>query len=83
MGLVVMLVILYWANLNMWVNDIPLNGRTYATTGMFAWPRAVCADLDRTMARGWEWPKASLLDTIGIAFCATRGNYGIYDKVVI
>ena len=31
LGLVVMLVILYWANLNMWVNDIPLNGRTYAT----------------------------------------------------
>jgi uncharacterized membrane protein len=31
LGLVVMLVILYWANLNMWVNEIPLNGRTYAT----------------------------------------------------
>ena len=24
-----MLVILYWANLNMWVNDIPLGGVTY------------------------------------------------------
>jgi uncharacterized membrane protein len=21
--------VLYWANLNMWVNDIPLNGRVY------------------------------------------------------
>ena len=24
-----MLVVLYWANLNMWYNDIPLNGKTY------------------------------------------------------
>ena len=26
---IVMLVVLYWANLNMWVNDIPLNGINY------------------------------------------------------
>ena len=25
-----MLVVLYWANLNMWVNNIPLDGKTYA-----------------------------------------------------
>jgi len=28
---VAMLVVLYWANLNMWVNDIPLNGVRYGT----------------------------------------------------
>ena len=26
---IAMLVVLYWANLNMWVNDIPLNGINY------------------------------------------------------
>ena len=26
-----MLVVLYWANLNMWVNGIPLNGVRYGT----------------------------------------------------
>ena len=26
---IAMLVVLYWANLNMWVNDIPLNGTNY------------------------------------------------------
>lgn len=31
MGGVAMLVVLYWANLNMWVNDIPLNGVRYGT----------------------------------------------------
>lgn len=25
------LVVLYWANLHMWVNDVPLDGRTFAT----------------------------------------------------
>ena len=25
-----MLVVLYWANLNMWVNDIPLDGNTFS-----------------------------------------------------
>ncbi|MBI87551.1 MAG: hypothetical protein CMB67_00770 [Euryarchaeota archaeon] len=30
LGIALMLVVLYWANLNMWINDIPLNGRTYA-----------------------------------------------------
>ena len=29
-GITLMLVVLYWANLNMWVNDIPLDGKTYA-----------------------------------------------------
>ena len=29
-GIAAMLVVLYWANLNIWVNDIPLNGQTYA-----------------------------------------------------
>jgi len=28
---IVMLVVLYWANFNMWVNDIPLNGVKYGT----------------------------------------------------
>jgi len=28
---ILMLVALYWANLNMWVNDIPLNGVKYGT----------------------------------------------------
>tara|TARA_Y100001970_G_scaffold281076_1_gene391117 strand:- start:437 stop:847 length:411 start_codon:yes stop_codon:yes gene_type:complete len=31
LGISLMLVVLYWANLNMWLNDIPLNGKTYAT----------------------------------------------------
>ncbi len=30
LALTLMLVVLYWANLNMWINDIPLNGKTYA-----------------------------------------------------
>ena len=29
-GVTLMLLVLYWANLNMWLNDIPLNGKTYA-----------------------------------------------------
>ena len=29
LGLTLMLIMLYWANLNMWVNEIPLNGRVY------------------------------------------------------
>ena len=28
-----MLVVLYWANLNMWVNDIPIGGSTLTTKG--------------------------------------------------
>ena len=28
-----MLVILYWANLNMWINDIPIGGSTLSTNG--------------------------------------------------
>ena len=31
LAITLMLVVLYWANLNMWINDIPLNGKTYAT----------------------------------------------------
>ena len=31
-SMAILLTILYWANLNMWINDIPLNGRTYANT---------------------------------------------------
>ena len=31
-SIAVLLIILYWANLNMWINNIPLNGQTYATT---------------------------------------------------
>jgi len=27
--MVLMLITLYWANLNMWINDIPLSGNTY------------------------------------------------------
>ena len=30
-GVTLMLLVLYWANLNMWVNDIPLSGKTYAS----------------------------------------------------
>ena len=30
-GMAWMLVVLYWANLNMWINDIPLNDKTYAS----------------------------------------------------
>ena len=30
LGITLMLVVLYWANLNMWINNIPLAGRTYA-----------------------------------------------------
>ena len=26
---VALLIVLYWANLNMWINDIPLNGSTF------------------------------------------------------
>jgi uncharacterized membrane protein len=49
-AIMAMLVVLYWANLNMWVNDIPLNGVRYGTgwhigrlsvqlllIGFFAW----------------------------------------------
>ena len=25
------LIVVYWANLNMWVNDVPLEGKTFAT----------------------------------------------------
>ena len=28
-----MLVVLYWANLNMWINDIPIGGSTLSTNG--------------------------------------------------
>ena len=31
LSMAIMLVLLYWANLNMWINDIPLNGRVYET----------------------------------------------------
>ena len=31
LGLTLLLIVLYWANLNMWINDIPLNGRVYET----------------------------------------------------
>ena len=30
-GSMAFLVGIYWANLNMWVNNIPLDGKTYAT----------------------------------------------------
>ena len=30
LGMALMLIALYWANLNMWVNNIPLDGKTYA-----------------------------------------------------
>ena len=29
--MVLFLVAIYWANLNMWINDIPLEGKTFAT----------------------------------------------------
>ena len=33
LGLAALLVILYWANLNMWINDIPYNGTRLTTQG--------------------------------------------------
>lgn len=30
LAMTLMLIVLYWANLNMWINDIPLDGKTYA-----------------------------------------------------
>jgi uncharacterized membrane protein len=30
------LVVLYWANLNMWLNEIPLNGTTFSTLAHIA-----------------------------------------------
>ena len=38
-GMTVLMVALYWANLHMWVNDVPLNGRTYATIWHVLWLR--------------------------------------------
>ena len=32
-GITLMLLVLYWANLNMWVNDIPIGGSTLSTNG--------------------------------------------------
>ena len=32
MGLAALLVVLYWANLNMWVNDIEIGGQSFGTT---------------------------------------------------
>ena len=29
----VLLVVLYWANINMWINDIPINGIVLSNTG--------------------------------------------------
>ena len=31
LGVSLMLIVLYWANLNMWINDVPLQGQTFAT----------------------------------------------------
>ena len=31
LAITLMLIVLYWANLNMWINDIPLNDKTYAS----------------------------------------------------
>lgn len=33
MGLAALLVVLYWANLNMWLNDIEIGGESFGTTG--------------------------------------------------
>ena len=33
MGIALMLVVLYWANLNMWVNDIPIGGTRLSQRG--------------------------------------------------
>ena len=32
-GMAIMLILLYWANLNMWVNDIQIGGTTLTTRG--------------------------------------------------
>lgn len=32
-GIAAMLVVLYWANLNMWINDIPIGGTRLSTKG--------------------------------------------------
>ena len=33
LGIAAMLVVLYWANLNMWINDIPIGGTRLSTKG--------------------------------------------------
>ena len=30
---VIMLILIYWANINMWVNDIPIDGKKLSSTG--------------------------------------------------
>ncbi len=35
-AMAVFLIVLYWANLNMWVNDIPLMGTTFSNTAHIA-----------------------------------------------
>ena len=33
LSMAIMLVLLYWANLNMWINDIPIGGSKLSQTG--------------------------------------------------
>ena len=35
LSVAIMLVLLYWANLNMWINDIPIGGSKLSQTGHF------------------------------------------------
>ena len=35
LSMAIMLVLLYWANLNMWINDIPIGGSKLSQTGHF------------------------------------------------
>ena len=36
MGTAAFLVIVYWANLNMWINDIPIDGNSFSTSAHIA-----------------------------------------------
>jgi uncharacterized membrane protein len=53
-AMAVFLVVLYWANLNMWVNDIPLNGITFSDTahGIRGFLQLVMIALSIMIARG-------------------------------
>jgi uncharacterized membrane protein len=53
-AMAVFLVVLYWANLNMWVNDIPLNGTTFSDTahGIRGFLQLVMIALSIMIARG-------------------------------
>ena len=44
LGMALMLVALYWANLNMWINDIPIGGNTFSNRRMSSEYNPSCID---------------------------------------